>query len=568
MSNAKTIGATIAISVGVALVWGNAANGQVALPPEVESATLAQDAFSTGLLTPAEGALPASLWQGARADTLEYLLSQMPARVSSPGLGNVLTRTLLSSGAGPDSAPASLGGAKLQVLANMGFSEDVRSLASLSNTPSSDPQISKALAVADLLDGDIDRACQRNAALSSSRNETFWVKLRVLCYHKTEAFDAADLTIDILQERNVLSDSEVPLFFALTSNAASGLEPVVTTPLHYAIATHLKLPINSSSVETAGAGVLKAMANNAQLPPRARLSALTQAASLGVHDAASVQAVFNSIAVDPDTLGNANSLLSEQPGDIYTDVVVNRTIQQMSAPEFLRDKASLIANSLAASETFDRAHTLSILYADEIMALEGALIGPSEAGQFGLSRLIIGDSAGAEKWLRAMLGGGSVAVMEERTATELIELINLLALLDPARADAVAQTAGVAVTAPFVAATDDHVAGADKNIAPIVDAAFSAVANDIQGQAVLVALAVNQAAASGNEIAQIVSDQALKASGFDQLRRRIALENALKRSRYLPAVSTVDPGLTETGLVDEVPSADRGFLPRIKPVRG
>lgn len=529
---------------------------QTALPAPIERTSLANDAFSTGVLRAGEGAMPAELWRGADAETLSYLLQKAPARPSTPSLGGVLRRTLLSAGPGPEGAPASLGGRKLLALARAGFSEEVRNVASLSSAPANDPQVGQALALADLLDGDTQAACQRNARLASGRDAPFWVKLRVLCYALSGENDAADLTYGLLRDSGALTDADQPFLKALATGAAPKAPPAPENALHLAALRHLKLPLLPSLLDVADAGVLKAIANDGSVDVQSRIAAAARAASMGVVSGPEMATLYRSVSIDVEDIAKASDIAENRPNDPLTDVILFQSIEQMSAPEFLRDKSARIAKALSIADSFPRAYATSLLYSDEILALDGALIPPSEAGRFALARMTVGDGKSAGRWLYAMLGTGSIASMDDASAMELIELTNLLAILDPVSAAAIAETAGVALDAPFAQRISTDAPHADRDMmARIIEAAFDAAVDDIPGQAALAALAVSNTAPVSDRLSRVVIGQSLRAAGMEELRKRMDFE-AVLRTRF---------DGEDTVLKASAGSQEGGFTPRVKP---
>lgn len=544
----------------IALLLNSAALGQVNLPVAVEQSTLAKDAFSTGTLRQGQGALGADLWKGADAETLEFLLSKAPTLPSTPSLGDAMRRTLLTEGNGPQAAPASLGGRKLLALSRAGFTDEARNLASLSNAPRNDPHVGQALATADLLDGDVAAACARNAALANGRDAIFWVKLRVLCYAVSGERDAADLTFALLQERGSLSETDNVFLSGLLTGAAPKTPPSPETALHLAALRQMKLPLTPSLLGQARAGVVKAVMSDESIDMPARLDAATRAASMGIISGRDLIGLYQSVETDIADVARAMDIADERPYDPLSDVLIYQSVRQMTAPEFLRDKASRISAALSKADSFPRAYALSLLYDDGIGTFDGALISPSEAGQFAMARMTVGDSKGAARWLYAMLGTGALSAMDEANAMKLIELNNLLSILDPTSGAAVAKSAGITVEPPYALNISGGGDVDAEAMARIVEAALSAAVDGVPGQAALAALAASNTAPSGDLLAGVVIGQSLRAAGLEDLQRRMAFEAALKahyakREALLPA--RAKPAQTK----------ETGLTPRLKPNR-
>lgn len=537
------------------------AAAQIVPPEGVETAVLSRDAFSTGTLTSASGALPSDLWRGAQPTTLEFLLEQLPSRPATPAIGEAMRRTLLSPGAAPDGAGAALGGKKLLALAHAGFVDEAATVASISNAGRGDPWTGRAQAVSDLLAGDVANACRRGDRLTEGREDPFWVKLRVVCYAVVDQRDAADLSLGILRDQYGLTPQDDIFLTAAATGAAPKSPPAATTPLQYAVARTLELPLAPGLLGQADGGVLVAITRDGALDPSTKIAAAQRAVTMGVLAPSEFAAMMQAQTFDLVAMGTAAEAARERGGDPLTDALLYQSVQEMSAPEFLRDKAQRIALALSLGDTFHRAYALCVLYADDIAELEGVILAPGEAARFAQARMAVGDAVGAGQWLGAMMEpGASVGALPENDALHFIELVNLLSLLDPqtaaqiARAADVALLSGAGVRENAIGATDPVVA------AHLLEAAFDAALEDKVGQAGLVAVAAS-GPGRGPAAAVIVS-QSLKAAGMSDLRRRYLFEQAWA-GRFPDGEDTYTDADALAG--DGANGADGGFGPRIKP---
>ena len=561
----KVRGLAALCGVGAAAALVGWANAQLEAPEIVEATSLARDAFSTGTLTPADGALPANLWSGANTETLEFLLLQAPARPATPAIGEALRRTLLSPGAAPSGAAPSLGGKKLLSLARAGFLEEASTVASISDAGRGDPWTGQALAISDLLQGDTGRACQRNAGLTSGRDELFWVKLRVLCYANADELDAADLTLNILREQGALTPEDDIFLTAVATGAAPKSPPAPQSVLQYAVAKKLKLPLAPDLLKRADGGVLVAVARDQSIDVATRVSAARLAVAMGVFPVTEFRALVDGVTLEPSEINGAVTAAQEKPFDPLTDVALFHSVKALSAPEFLRDKAQRIALALSLADTFPRSYALANLYADEIASLEGAIVTASEAELFAAARMATGDSVGAGQWLLAMLGGSeSVSALSEEMGLAFIDHVNLLAVLDPQTAAQVARTAGVSVLAGATGYGQTTGGGDPELAAQILDAAFDAAIEGKPGQAGLAAIA---ASVGGDDadiggLNAVIVGQSLRVAGLEGLRRRHEFEMAWAASfpGETNPLSVGDDG----GEIEETPS-DQGLTPRLKP---
>ncbi|MEQ8934267.1 MAG: hypothetical protein RIE56_00555, partial [Amphiplicatus sp.] len=333
--------------------------------------------------------------------------------------------------------------------------------------------------------------------------------------------------------------------------------------LHLAAMRTLDMPLAPGLLAAAEGGVLKAVARDGAAEPAIRIEAATRAAAMGVMSAGDLASMFDSIPVDVAEVAQAASRAATSPNDPMTDVLLYKSIKQMTAPEFMRDKAARIADAIGVANSFPRAYAAALLYQGDIKSLEGALIGPMEAARFAEAGMAVGDAAAAARWLGAMLGTDGLSSFTEQQKAEFRNLAELLALLDPAAATSLAERAGITVNAislPHAVAAQTDPA----RFAQIVDAAFDAAMQNIPGQAGLAALAASSVTPAGDPLGDVVIGQSLQAAGLGELRRRMRFEAAWKsefgQSSAAPAATPGAPA-TETTAAP----AEGGLLPRIKP---
>ncbi|MEM9170941.1 MAG: hypothetical protein AAGC56_14970, partial [Pseudomonadota bacterium] len=428
--------------------------GPPATAQNVERTELARDAFSTGLYGAERGALPADLWAGADPALLADLLDAAPARPGSPAVGALMARSLLADGRAPQSASADavvdLSGKKLAALARAGFVDEARTIATFSTAPKNAPAVAQALAEIDLLSNDLAGACGRGARLTAGRDGLYWLKLRVLCYAAAGEVDAADLTLGLLRERGVLSEADDAYLGSAATGVAPGPGLAPQNGLQLAALRRLGAAPSVEALAGAGGGVVRSLADDAEVDPALRLAAVREAAAMGVAEPAAVSEVFSAAAdaADFDVAAEAGAAeaLADAPDDPMTDVLVRRAVAGMAEPAFMRDRARLIAGALGVADDFPRFAALAALYEPEIVALDGALVAPSEAGRFALARMARGDAAAAGRWLNAMLNGQGAAALDDETALEFVELASLYRELDAPAAARLSDVAGVALT--------------------------------------------------------------------------------------------------------------------------
>ncbi|MEO0399342.1 MAG: hypothetical protein AAF224_07935 [Pseudomonadota bacterium] len=538
-------------------------------PASVEETQIARDAFSMGVLSPENGGLAPSLWANADPDQLALLLRDAPAQPSSSVLGQLQQRILLSSTAAPKAGDAAaspqqisaLAGGKLLALVRGGYTEEARTIASLSNASRSDAGVNRALAEADLLDGDLDAACRRNSRVSGNdRAALFWVKLRILCYAADEAFDAADLTLGILREQGGLTDGEAALFTAVSIPAPLKKPIAPVSALHLAAVRQIKGPLPAATLDVADPGVLAAIALDETIGVGLRAAAGERALYAGRLSATELAEIYRAAPMEGADAQTTSDLAPslQSAGASNSALVTARVYQQasvMASPDFDRDKAGLLGRALNAATSPYATFALARVFENEIKAFDGMLVTPEEAGGLALGAMVNGDADAAGKWLLAMLGGG-LSEMEEPLALAFLERASLLAVLDPVVGAAIAASANVTLSSPASADVEGDV---DRlRLARHVEAAIDAVANDAPGQKMLASIVLSEAAAMGDPVAASVLRASLKSAGLSDLARRHAFETAW-RAGFPEAPAPAE---------DLVAGAeDDGFTPSLKPQR-
>lgn len=526
----------------VGVLAASAAYGQAAPLAPIEQVALSRDAFSTGLLDRDAGALGSDLWRGADAQSLFLLLRMAPARPSSPAVGALMRRVLLSSGDGPQGATAALGGAKLKALARAGFIDEARQVESLAAGANTDPASLEAMAIADILSGDTTAGCGRARRVTAGLDNDFWIRLRVVCYAASNELDAAELALGILRENGRLGEIDDALLSPLASGVKLKAPVAPVDAVHFAALKAMGVPVGGGFPKGADGGVVKAVAKDESVDWPTRLAAAREAVALGIMSGAELQSIYG--AAPAEAVGRY------------------REIRAMSAPELLRDRLGVVASEIAAATDFDSLFALSALYSDEIRDAEGALVPSREAQSLALARLAQGDAVGAERWLSSAAAEIARGVPDEQ-AMDFIDLVGILGELEPAGAQRVAAAANVAVAPPRVEPAS-AAAAPSVDLAPVVAAAIDAARQESTGQAALAALAASGAAANGDPIAAAVLGPALRAAGLSDIVRRRAVEAAI--AAMYPGAPAPGAAIAITPATAPATGPD-ALKPRLKPKR-
>lgn len=507
----------------------------------VEQTSLGRDAFATGLLGRDAGALGPDLWRGADGRVLASLLASAPTRPASPSIGVAARRVLLSAGDPPQGADAALGGAKLAALVRLGFIDEAREIESLAIGGKSDAGLLEALATADLLSGDNDAACARVRQIQAPRDNPYGAKLRGFCYAIAGELDAADLALGLLRERGGLTPADEAILLPMAAGGKPKPQSEPVDAVQYAALRHAGMAFSLSP--DAEAGLLKAVAADANAPWPQRLSAAKRAAAMGVMSAAQLKTLFAAAPLDVATVAGGEAAFRQSPDDQTALAAAYQQAKTKTAPEFARDRAGLVAGVIGAARDFETLFAASALFAEDIRGFDGLLVSHGEAEAFALARLSLGDVTGAENWLAAGAAGGAGAPSD------------IPALVAAAKSGArPAERRGEASALP--------------GLVTIVDAAIEAAAERIAGQGGLVALAASGAAADGDPLAAVILARGLETAGLGDLARRRAAEQLLQdRYQRLQPARPESAAASAPTLPAAAPAAGgaKKPTPRVKP---
>jgi hypothetical protein len=310
--------------------------------------------------------------------------------------------------------------------------------------------------------------------------------------------------------------------------------------LQYAAMKTMKAMTDAALLQRADAGVLVAFAGDASVDWRARLEAARLAAAAGVLSGAKLKALYH--AAPEDVAG------------------AYKSIRAMTAPELLRDKAGRVAAEIAAASSFSELYATALLYADDLRALEGAVVPENEAEAFATARLAAGDAVAAERWLQSVAPAAARGMPEEGLM-RYIDLVGVLGALEPAAAARVAAAANVSIAPPRTPVSTGG--GPTHGMASVVAAAIDGAARGAKGQSALAALAASDAANAGDPVAVAVFERSLGAAGLSDILRRRAVEDAL--AAMYPSERATDDAAA-TAATPAAPVADK-MLPRLKPKR-
>ena len=540
-------------------------------PVAVETESFGEDSFALGTLSSETGALSRDLWRGASVNSVDYLFDHIPVRFEQPAMLGVMKRAMLSPGDAPTGSTDSLTGKKLMLLAEAGFYEDASSIAELARGLSGQPELSQAIAFAELMRGDVVAACRRNANLNKGRNLPFWLKLRLLCYATTGENAAADLTLGLLRERKLLSPAEDRLLGALVSgiDLKADIRPV--TGFEYAALRQLQFGIDLGALDHANGAVLRALATEIKAPQQARVFAGEQAMRRGVMSVGELQSLFRSFTFAPERLAEAKALMIQNRKNYLIDPLVYQAAAEMTAPEFALDRQSLIGEALRGAGGETRFIALAKLYAPMLQSADVVVNYAPYAREYALAGIVAGDMDLATRWIDALAAG----TVTPATSDDVARLIKLLTIKNAPTAKSLAARLGLMVPDVNRAALANIGAGTrgDKQqLARILNLGFEAATEKRTGQGALVALAATglDIGPDFDNVRKVIVLQTLYASELGSSVAELAFDRVLSDEfPQLIRLASVDQQVTVAAAGETSSTAPRKIngmpVPRVKP---
>lgn len=441
---------------------------------QVERATFDSSPFSLGTLTERDGALNRDLWEGADAAAVSDLLSAVPTRFEDPAKRMMLRQVLLSPGDGPSGADGALAGLKLLKASEAGYVMEAGALAELTPGLQIQPALSRIVAMRDLYRGNIDSACQRGANLREGRQSPFFVRLRALCYINAGERPAAELTISLAREENVLTARDEQMYASLFSGRPTASFP--ENALEYAAYRKNLGLFAPGDIETLAPPVVAAAVLDQGLSTQARQAALLRASKENL--------------LPPRDLMTAASQLD--------GTAIAADIQKVAnQPEGSPERGAAIGEVLKAAASDDDAFYLrSQIFGTQIASTASDVATVPFAAEFALAALLGGRFEEAERWMQTVAAEQSIGA--ERA---FLNLAKLYSYRRPGPAQRLAGAIGENLPEPPGAVIDiaDPAAQAEANIdlAEQVDRGLTASASGSRAALLLAALGTAGVEATG-----------------------------------------------------------------------
>lgn len=294
------------------------AGGGQPLPSGVQATPLAPvDSAWLGILAPADGAFPDTLWQGTPRS---YVVAALPLvqPTASPALQDLTRRLFLSNAAAPggNDPPDGRGLVSVRLERMVALGQVDAALAIMDRLPwKGDAEPMDRLRVdLTLVSNDVDGACKQVEAVIGRYQDVWWDRLQIACQALHGDQGKAQLGLSLLRERKVPRDQLFDtLIDALGGRTAKIDRMPDPTPLRVALLAAAKLPLPADALQAADPAVLHAWATNANVPNERRLPAAERAVALGALPLDELRLLYTEIAFRPEESKTALQQASESP---------------------------------------------------------------------------------------------------------------------------------------------------------------------------------------------------------------------------------------------------------------
>jgi len=282
------------------------------------------DPATIGVLDPGGRGLGAAIWEGTPRHVVTALLPRIPGELEAPALRRLARRLLLSSTAPPERTRASgdperassdkegpdLLHARVDRLWALGDTRGVLRLLSVVPREHRTDELARRHVETLFLRHQRGRACERVRDGVGRHDGLFWQRALAVCQHHAGKPQQADLTIQLLRERGGEAGF-LALYDAVDAGADSLPLPEPPGALALALLAVTDTPVPAAMLETAGPGVLAAIAESPGTPLSRRARAAERAAATGALSAERLGEIYAAFSFESARLNNAASLTEE-----------------------------------------------------------------------------------------------------------------------------------------------------------------------------------------------------------------------------------------------------------------
>jgi hypothetical protein len=260
-----------------------AAHAQAAASGAIETQALTQlDAWTVSAITPAQGALPADLWNRSDPAFLATVFDRLPATYESPAAQSLARRVLLSGGDAPRGDAQAAARKRFEALGKMGAADELATMAAGAGPSLNDPIVAQYAAQAELARGRRNDACARGRSANvGDRPPPFLLRLRAYCAAAAGDRAEADLALELSRGDATATAADNAWYSGALAaiGGAPGTRPLAarydnSLATQISLAANLRPGPNPLANASTLALVSLARADNAPQPQRAQAAAL------------------------------------------------------------------------------------------------------------------------------------------------------------------------------------------------------------------------------------------------------------------------------------------------------
>jgi hypothetical protein len=284
----------------------------------VEVGTLgAPDASRVGVLSLESGGLAPDMWMGTSRATAASLLRSLNAPTRSRAMQTLARRALLSEADAPPGAggATSLLALRLSRLLDMGDLDSVLRLSERVLVSADYEEEQRMRAEAFLYRGAENEACNLGRTMRMLGRDIYWSQLGAYCEQRMDNAAAAQLSVQLIQQRGVEAPNFYALFERMTGAAAADAPPPGDdgTGLSFVMRRAAGLELASAGDLAGRPAALRALALNAGGKADERLGFAEEAASYGALSAPALASIYGLQSFGPAELADPRAAASAMP---------------------------------------------------------------------------------------------------------------------------------------------------------------------------------------------------------------------------------------------------------------
>ncbi len=333
----------------------------------------APDVFSPGAR---DTGLGSDVWRGSSADMGREILPLIGKRPLSPAASAMARRLLATGASAPEGASDDfdLAAARLGALLALGDADAVEAM--IERTPGANisPALAQIQAEAAMILGHTEKACHAADAISSRRDDPFWLRLRSYCQALNGQMAASSLTLGLAE-----AQKPDPIFAHLMGQLLAGGKAKtgasLRSGLDLALSRTLGLDLGTA-IGAAPAPIVIALARDPATEPDLKLSAAGRAMRFG----ANLSDVFAKVAAQPNLppIAADGTQPPPPPLDIPAMIKLQGTAAEARLLAISRDtndlalREQIVTNLLKRSQNLDDFLAMARLTAPQIASLAKA----------------------------------------------------------------------------------------------------------------------------------------------------------------------------------------------------